>query len=213
MKKLLIMCLLAGAASANPFPVFVEYAQSMQHASETYIFQIQPLSELVGGNELKHELTIGRQPNENFQYGVCLGYVPAQSQYDTAFKVKLSTANPNGLDFFISTKAGIGIQTGENSKNTSTNISKADYITSHNLERFKVPSTITFTENPKLLEAMAQIGTSYKITKDLKLFGAIEAGHKYWEVSYKIKGKENITNRMMETQRLVNLSFGLNYLF
>ncbi len=212
-KVLLFVAALAAITTVQASQTFVEYAQTIEHPSETMIYKIQPLSELVGNGGTRHELTIGKKYNENFLYGIELSTVPETHEYETSMKIKVQTNNPSGLNAFFGTKVGMGMQTGSKEKKLSTNVTKLDYTTSSSLNQYKTPSTAILQENPLFLHLAAQIGVSYEVFKNVDIFAAFEIQQKYWQLDYRIAGKENVQNLMTETQRLNNISVGLNYKF
>lgn len=209
-KIILVLITVIGAQATD---TFIEYTQTIESTQKNYVYQIQPLEELVGNGGTKHEITLGKRASENFSYGVGLGYVPDTSEFETSLKLRIQTNTTSGLNAFLGTRVGMGMQTGQKEKQLSTNITKLDYSTQSNLEAFKTPSTGVLTEDPLFLDMGASIGVSYKVFKNVEAFLSYEYQVKYWQVDYRVRGKESVENRIVEAQRLNNIAFGLTYLF
>lgn len=191
MKKIITSLMVSGMISTSLLAsVGFEIGTKASKGSDQNIMGIQKITELIGdgGQELFIE--------SNYKVGaaqVGLRYSNnsdlEEHKGELTWKVHLSEKSESKLKYFINGGFGFGVQEGKTTT-LSTNITKAEYVSSSNLNAFKVPTKATIDDSTFISFSIG-IGASYNFTNNLKLNAGYEYERKSWDLNYKVAGKEN----------------------
>jgi opacity protein-like surface antigen len=191
MKKVITGLMISGVISTSLFAgVGFEVGTKASKGSDQNIMGIQKISEIVGdgGQEIFIE--------SNYKAGVAqvgLRYSNNSSEDEhkgeLTWKINLSEKSESKLKYYVNGGFGFGFQGGKTTT-LSTNITKAEYVSSSNLDAFKVPTKATIDDSTFISFSIG-LGTSYNFTNNLKLNAGYEYERKSWDLNYKVAGKEN----------------------
>lgn len=215
------LLLITTAASADS-KVSLTYNYGNQTTETAEVFQIQPLSEIVGSNSTYHDLRLGYTIYENgetkgnvFLYGYTLPEKNKEMGFGLGAAANIHPDMfPKGLTAKLVGKAAVGWQdVGGQKKTISTNITKLTFITTQDLSQFKQPTKITYENNTYVINMGLSTGLSYDITDHLRIDADFTMNANFYQFAYRTEGNSNILNAMTGSQSAWITTVGLNYGF
>ena len=199
-------------------PYYIATKISNDKSEESYILDIQPISEIVGKNGKRFELFLGmaaeveegrdiakvffyywNTPEKNNEQGFGLGGKWIFRPYDTDFGIILGG------------KAGIGKQKMIGKKSTfSTDANKINYVLSK--DQKNTPTNIEYVEDNYVISISLITGVSYTLSKDIELELDFEYRQDTYQVGYVNEGSSN-QNGITFKQDVWNSGLYVSYSF
>ncbi len=166
----------------------VEVGAKTASASDKNILGIQKISEIIGdgGQEVFIEPYLR---GDDTHVGIRFSNNSTLDENKLELTWKHGVYKNELFGWYFNGGAGFGVQDGK-TKTISTNITPVEYITSNNLNGYKVPTKANI-DSSNYITVSIGTGLDFKITKNLKANIGYEYEAKYWDISYTVAGKED----------------------
>lgn len=213
MKKIVLSSLLALGLSTSLMAQSnwgVGVGTKTTTVSDTKIMGIQSLNEIVGdgGQEVYVEGTyrvdqvkVGTRYSNNSSLD--------ENKFELIWQYDLAATDVSS--FYLNGGFGIGFQGGK-TKTISTNITKPEYVTAHDLSVYQTPATAKIGQSDFITVSLG-VGYKYNVTKSLALSAGYEFERKYWDISYEVEGKTSPVDLSGEAQNFHGLKAAVEYKF
>lgn len=133
------------------------------------------------------------------------------NKIDLTWKLHLNDKSESDIKFFLNGGFGFGMQ-GSRTSTISTNITKTEYITSSNIDAYKVSSKADI-DSTTYLSFSIGLGTSYNFTKNFKILAGYEFERKSLDLDYKVQGKNEKISLSGVNLDSHGVRVGLAYIF
>lgn len=207
--------LLAGSAQADmKGDTFFAYENAQLIAEDSKIFEVQPASEIVGGDSMVHKFKYGSQ-TEDWRIFWLATYAPDKNEEITlGFGADWIHKINDNLSWYLGTEVALGRQNVKGkTTETSTNATKVSAVISGISPQTYTPTTIVYEDNNELLTIGLSLGTMYKLSENLFLNGQYNYRYDTYQVAYRNQDNSTILNSMTLRQDNHMFSVGLSYKF
>ena len=205
------------AASAVNAQNFTEITVSQLTSEDSKVFEIQPKSELVGGNSVDYLIKYGITGKKKIE---AKGYLYAEFAPDKNNEMIFGLGgdlinhfdfNPN-FSWRFGGRAGVGFQNVKGkTTQTSTSATKVSFVMS---EDNYTATTIKYEEDTYLLSIGLVIGFDYQLTKNLKITSDFVYRYDNYQVSYCNQNDTgDVLNQITFSQNNYSYGVGLQYFF
>lgn len=216
MKKLVMLSLLTSAIFADTY--YIDYrAVGYTAPNNDKVMGVQPLKELVGDGGFKNEIAFGHVIDNSMKVGFVGSWIAKEKEWSSGlefiYKSEVHQIHSISVLPYVRSMIGIGGQMKSGSFQVSTQVNKANYVVTTNVNTLKKPDTAEWEKQPVFFTYSIEGGVDFQLSKNWSMNVGIEFQPKYWNLVYRNDSNKEILNSLSKTQYTYNAKIGLSYKF